>query len=350
MSATQSTTILARTGYRSTSSEAEFVDLLQRSKRPIADISYKDKSKQNSLVNSIRIGDLVISEIKTDGFISRTMVEPHLSFAIQVAGIGSVNERAMSSRWSASRQVYSVSYAFPMVNDFDNFHGVFIRPSFETLANHINNNEYSRPVDVNALRESHATVYAAQYGGVQYYNQINVLLSIVRAADGDQAFLERIGVESAFTTILVELLIAHAGSRADRPNPSQLPRSARAIDIICDHIQLNIGRPLTISQMEQMSGLTGRSLNFAFNHRFNCSPQEWQRGFLLAEARKRLLNNEMPISIKGISYELGFSSPSAFAAYYKTRFGELPTTTLARNPSQLQNANSKHTELTLNDV
>lgn len=335
MSVPQSTTILARTGYRTTSSEAEFVGLLQRSKRPIADISYKDKSKQNSLVNSVRIGDLVISEIKTDGFISRTMVEPHLSFAIQVAGNGSVNERAMSSRWSASRQVYSVSYAFPMVNDFDDFHGVFIRPSFETLANHINNNEYSRPVDVNALRESHATVYAAQYGGVQYYNQIEVLLSIVRAADGDEAFLERIGVERVFNKLLAELLIDHARGRADSPNTSQLPRSARAIDIICDHIQQNIGRPLTISQMEQMSGLTGRALNYAFSNRFNCSPQEWQRGFLLGEARKRLLENETPTSVKGISYELGFSSPSAFAAYYRKRFGELPTTTAAHRPTQL---------------
>jgi len=96
------------------------------------------------------------------------------------------------------------------------------------------------------------------------------------------------------------------------------------VERVCDCVQRNVGSPLTLSKMEELTGLTGRALNYAFQECFNCSPQEWQRGFLLDEARRRLSSNDL-MSIKALSGELGFSSASSFSAHSKTRFSELPT-------------------------
>jgi AraC family ethanolamine operon transcriptional activator len=79
-----------------------------------------------------------------------------------------------------------------------------------------------------------------------------------------------------------------------------------------------------------VSQLSGRSLNYAFQSRFNCSPQEWQRNFLLDEARRLLTTPENNASIKNVSYELGFSSASSFASHYKKRFGESPSETAGK--------------------
>ena len=307
------------------------MSLLQRGRRPVADISYKDRQNQKSLVNSIRIGELVITEIDTDGFVSKTLSEPHLSFAIQLSGNGAVNEKGKATDWiAASKQIYSVSYAWPMLNDFGDFHGVFIRPSYDAFTKLISARCSSKTIPSEDLCESCATVYAAQYDGVEFRNQIEILLSIVKDANGDEAFLTRIGLDQVINSVLADLVVAHAGHEEDGFDTTQLSRSARAVDIICGHINQNIGCPLTIAKMEELSSLTGRALNYAFQKRFNCSPQEWQRNLLLDEARKRILNGSNALSIKNLSYELGFSSPSSFSAYYRRRFGMLPTKTVSR--------------------
>lgn len=79
-----------------------------------------------------------------------------------------------------------------------------------------------------------------------------------------------------------------------------------------------------------LTGLTGRALNYAFNSRFGCSPQEWQRNYLLDEARRRLLETSQTQSVKSIAFELGFASSSSLASFYRKRFGELPSDTLTR--------------------
>jgi len=159
------------------------------------------------------------------------------------------------------------------------------------------------------------------------------LLAIVDNCACDEGFLARIGIEDILNSMLAELIVSQAGHTGSSDTPSRLPRSMRAVDIICDHIKQNIGEPLTITRMEKMCGLTGRALNYAFHARFNCSAQEWQRSFLLDEAHKRLNTAEPCLSIKGLSYELGFSSAGSFSAHYRERFGERPSETISRKVS-----------------
>ena len=102
------------------------------------------------------------------------------------------------------------------------------------------------------------------------------------------------------------------------------------IDFVCDLIRSATERPLTLTEMEQFTGLSARSLQYAFQARFGCSPMQWQRNERLIAARDQLLREGSNASITSISYAFGFASPSAFASKYKEKFGESPTETLRR--------------------
>jgi len=323
--------ILSHAGAQITHSEAEFVAYLQRYKRPVEDVSYKDKTKQSSSIRGIQIGSLTISEFKTDSIVTKTIVEPHISFMLIIAGSGAFNSNGTAIDWSTSRHIYSFSYNYTMLNEFNDTHAIAIRPSIDGLTKmfELRNPAYS--VALESVRENRINVYEPHYEGVHFRNQIDALLSVISDGDGDEAFLERIGVDDVLNSVLAELIIAQAGHSPDTAKQNHLPRSARAVDLICEYIRNNVGRPLTMSKMEELSNLTGRTLNYAFQQRFSCSPQEWQRAFLLDEAHKRLSLRDPLFSIKSLAYELGFSSANSFAAHYKRRFGELPSETASRS-------------------
>lgn len=106
--------------------------------------------------------------------------------------------------------------------------------------------------------------------------------------------------------------------------------AGRATDMVCDAVRDNQGQMLTLTEMENISGLSCRALQYAFQKRFSASPMEWQRNEKLLIARDRIIRGESNINITALSYDLGFSKPSSFSAYYRQRFGESPRETRSR--------------------
>ena len=107
-------------------------------------------------------------------------------------------------------------------------------------------------------------------------------------------------------------------------------RPGHGVDVVCDAILAHPEHRMTLTEMEAMSDLSARALQYAFRSRFGCSPMEWQRRTRMQNARDRLLAALPHESITTIAYDMGFSSSSAFAAQYKARFGESPSETRSR--------------------
>lgn len=103
------------------------------------------------------------------------------------------------------------------------------------------------------------------------------------------------------------------------------------IDVVCDLVRASVDKPLTLTQMEDVSGLSARSLQYIFKLRFGCSPMQWQRRERLLGAKARILAIRPGESITTIAHSMGYSSSSAFAALYKLQFGETPSDTILRN-------------------
>lgn len=141
--------------------------------------------------------------------------------------------------------------------------------------------------------------------------------------------LEKLGADDWFYRQLgcwlePELLLGEqAGKGARSFTPS-------AIEAVCDAVRSRLARPLTKTEMERISGLSARGLQYAFLKKFGCSPMAWQKRERLHLARDRLGKANEEISITALSMDLGFSSPSRFAAYYRSLFGESPQETRKR--------------------
>lgn len=97
------------------------------------------------------------------------------------------------------------------------------------------------------------------------------------------------------------------------------------LDVVCDLVRTACERSITLTEMEEISGLSARALQYAFRSRFGCSPMEWQRRERMQLARRRLLFAAPGETITSIAYAMGFSSSAAFSTQYRRYFGETPS-------------------------
>lgn len=308
-------------------SEAQLLAELQSNRRPVDDVSFKSLDKRTTTFCAVKLGRLLLTETVTDPIVWKTTSNPQISFIIPISGGGRIVGSSQSKTWGGPHQLIQLSYAHPIEVHSEKAHVVEIVPSTEELEQSIAGMKFIATEVIENSLASQAEVHNGVVNGLDYLKQLTELLSIVKLTEGNGAYLSRIGINDVINRVLIEMLLAKAaiGKVEDNQSSFQSTRSGRAVSIICDYIMSNIGTPLTIPKMEAMVGLSGRALNYAFQDRYNCSPQEWQRNYLLGLARERLLADGIAKSVKSVAYELGFSSSSSFAYHYKKRFGELPT-------------------------
>jgi AraC-like DNA-binding protein len=99
---------------------------------------------------------------------------------------------------------------------------------------------------------------------------------------------------------------------------------------ICEFMKADMTQPISMSELEEMSGLSARALQYAFKKRFGLSPKQWIQNERLHQAHDRIRSKDNHAQITSISYDLGFSSPSVFAQKYAELFKELPSETRAK--------------------
>ena len=268
---------------------------------------------------------------------TKCMVDPQVAFVIPLTGSGRIIRRGAVLDWAASKTIITNSYDQPLEFAADTAGTIIsLRPSAEGLRAALHSVIADRSGKDGAEADAIMArllvrgpfIDAGRSWSVDYFSAIMNLVAMFDDCNADGAMLGRIGVEDVLNRLLAKLILDQEQHVFDGEPSQNLLRSTRAVELICDRVRSSVGSPMSISEMEQLSGLTGRALNYAFRARFDCSPQEWQRNFLLDHARHLLKSADYTGSVKALAYELGFSSPSSFAAFYRQRFGERPSETL----------------------
>lgn len=117
-------------------------------------------------------------------------------------------------------------------------------------------------------------------------------------------------------------------------SPPSRPRttsdSAALIAQLCDYMQAHLESNLTLTDLEIFCGLSARSLQLAFKKQLGVSPMQWLRQQRLDFSRQTLLHANPDTTVIQVALYCGFASPSKFSMYYKQRFGESPSITLAK--------------------
>jgi len=115
---------------------------------------------------------------------------------------------------------------------------------------------------------------------------------------------------------------------------SALPADlVRAIGWLRGHLS----EPIQLERLAQISGVRPRTLETHFKMFLGTTPLGWVRQMRLARARHEMLHAGPRDTVTGVALGSGFSQLGRFAADYRKVFGELPSTTMQRARSSLQN-------------
>lgn len=102
----------------------------------------------------------------------------------------------------------------------------------------------------------------------------------------------------------------------------------RAEEFICRRYR----DQLTLSDLIEASGVSGRSLHLGFRRFRNDSPMGYLKLYRLEQARRMIKDaREGKISVTEVALANGFPHPSKFSQDYAKRFGELPSAALKKS-------------------
>ena len=154
------------------------------------------------------------------------------------------------------------------------------------------------------------------------------LLPLIDLGGCSEANLRMLGIDDTLHRLVAVMLAPEVLAPAFARGP--ISPSATAISRVTEYIVGHLEQPISLSDLEHMSGLSARTLQVAFRKAHNCSPREWIQRRRLTMARERLLAADSSMTVAAIALACGFTRRSAFAAAYTARYGESPSATLAR--------------------
>jgi len=298
----------------------ELLDGLIKLNRPLADVSFKSQSEQFAKTTGMEIGTLSIASQQTSAVRFKTIASPQFTFLLPVCGTGIIKERKKSTNWCAQGNFFSISHHDKLFLEQAST-TIVISPKLKNLFSEYQRQQPTFDGLIERLHTSGVTLFASESHRYDYYQMLLRLIVIVDSCGSDPVYLERIGLDGLFNGILATAIVESVAFGSEVNKTLRLFESTRAVDLICSVIQENIGVPLTVARMKSMTGLPSKELNLAFQSRFECSPIEWQRNFLLDQARRYLAKNGETASVSLLARELGFISPLSFLYWYKKRFG-----------------------------
>jgi AraC-like DNA-binding protein len=132
--------------------------------------------------------------------------------------------------------------------------------------------------------------------------------------------------------ILTALLLGQRHNYTDAIFSARALPSPRVVRRVVELIESAPEKAFTVADLASFAGVSERSLHAAFRTQLGTSPMSYLRHRRLEHARDELLNLDPSTGAKVIDVALrcGFTHPSRFAAAYRARFGEPPSTTLRR--------------------
>jgi len=128
--------------------------------------------------------------------------------------------------------------------------------------------------------------------------------------------------------LLVTLLGCQNNTYTARLGTHQQPLAPRHVRRVEAYIDENADKPLTISDLVVVSGVSARALFDGFRHFRDTSPLAYLRSVRLERVRDQLLCAGEDDSVTKVATQWGFNQLGRFAAQYKATYGESPSETL----------------------
>ncbi|WP_018391668.1 AraC family transcriptional regulator [Ancylobacter sp. FA202] len=164
--------------------------------------------------------------------------------------------------------------------------------------------------------------------GVNFDLMLRGACSLLEASNLSGEAAARLGVDEIFYRAICGMLLRDRlfGETGDRSSGAS---ADRRLERACDYVMANLDRRITLTDLEAISGLSARNLQYAFQKRFGCTPVTWIRNERLNAARDLLLAGGDADNVTTAALAFCFSNLGSFSRHYRERFGEYPAVTLA---------------------
>jgi AraC-like DNA-binding protein len=130
--------------------------------------------------------------------------------------------------------------------------------------------------------------------------------------------------------LLFQLLLCHPHSEARLLNAPVQAAEPRYVRRAVEYLDTHLSRQITMAELTGETGVSARSLQLGFQRHRGCSPLHFLHARRLQRARVLLLTDEALQSVRQAAELAGFQHMGRFSVQYRERFGETPTSTLAR--------------------
>ena len=127
--------------------------------------------------------------------------------------------------------------------------------------------------------------------------------------------------------------LAHHGDRATVSSPAdpaeEMPAGLQRLDAMQAYMRGHLAAPMSLADLAAAAGVGARTLGALCQKHYGLTPMDLLRAMRLDAVRARLLARPSA-SVTATAFEFGFGHLGRFSAYYRERFGELPSQTAGR--------------------
>lgn len=123
--------------------------------------------------------------------------------------------------------------------------------------------------------------------------------------------------EEIFFFLLEQLIKEHSEEEAQ----SLFPRESREIGIICEHLEKNYMKNITLDELSELTGLSKYYLLRSFTRQKGISPYRYLETIRIDRAKKLLEQGVLPIEA---ALQTGFADQSHFSNFFKKFIGLTP--------------------------
>ena len=145
---------------------------------------------------------------------------------------------------------------------------------------------------------------------------------------------EALRLDDLLLRLIVELLTPALLHEPRDPDPRH---STSQLDSLLDWMHAHCHESISLTDLEQRSHYSRRSLQYAFRARFDCGPMQYLRRQRLWLARRRLEQAPPGSTVRDIAHTCGYLSVSSFRRDFLARFAVAPSTVLARRSGRRGN-------------
>ncbi|MCE2838530.1 MAG: AraC family transcriptional regulator, partial [Cyanobium sp. 49614_E6] len=125
--------------------------------------------------------------------------------------------------------------------------------------------------------------------------------------------------------LMVMLLVPDLFEIGSPPSPSLASSSAFPHRDLVDWVMANLDQPISLTDMEQRSCYSRRSLQYTFKQHYGCGPMQWLRQQRLEKAMRLLQESGGQLGLSQVAQSCGYISQSSFSRDFLKRFGQRPS-------------------------